>query len=163
MQSECRRAESRQMSPVRSRGSHRSIKLAASQGLADLVIDLLGPDLMKLMPLPACQVGLIVYLESPLQPSHPQAPGGQVRCRIKRQLTSVGRIGENIIRFGKEDGARSKPPMVGLQFQGFPLPVGDEAVIAVGGEEGQLGTGRGFTRRTMSRTGAASGLLWKGV
>ena len=28
--------------------------------------------------------------------------------------------------------------------QGFPLPVGDEAVIAVGGEEGQLGTGRGL-------------------
>ena len=27
---------------------------------------------------------------------------GQLRCRIKRQLTSVGRIGENIIRFGKE-------------------------------------------------------------
>ena len=34
--------------------------------------------------------------------------------------------------------------MVGLQCQGFPLPVGDEAVIAVGGEEGQLGTGRGL-------------------
>ena len=33
-------------------------------------------------------------------------------------------------------------PMVGLQFQGFPLPVGDAAVIAVAGEEGQLGTGR---------------------
>ena len=32
--------------------------------------------------------------------------------------------------------------VVGLQFQGFPVPVGDEAVIAVGGEEGQLGTGR---------------------
>ena len=25
--------------------------------------------------------------------------------------------------------------------QGFPVPVGDEAVIAVRGEEGQLGTG----------------------
>ena len=35
-------------------------------------------------------------------------------------------------------------PMVGLQFQGFPVPVGDEGVIAAGGEEGQLGTGRGF-------------------
>ena len=32
--------------------------------------------------------------------------------------------------------------MVGLQFQGLPVPVGDEAVIAVGGEEGQLRTGR---------------------
>ena len=31
--------------------------------------------------------------------------------------------------------------MVGLQFQGLPVPVSDEAVIAVVGEEGQLGTG----------------------
>ena len=35
-------------------------------------------------------------------------------------------------------------PMVGLQFQGCPVPVGDESVIAVVGEERQLGTGRGF-------------------
>ena len=35
--------------------------------------------------------------------------------------------------------------MIGLQFQGFPVAVGDEAVIAVGGEEGQLGTGRGLS------------------
>ena len=34
--------------------------------------------------------------------------------------------------------------MVGLQRQGFPVPVGDEAVIAVAGKEGQLGTGRGL-------------------
>ena len=34
--------------------------------------------------------------------------------------------------------------MVGLQIQGVPVPVGDEAVIAVGGEEGQLGPGRGL-------------------
>ena len=32
--------------------------------------------------------------------------------------------------------------MVGLQFQGVSLPVGDEGVIAVAGEERQLGTGR---------------------
>ena len=32
--------------------------------------------------------------------------------------------------------------VVGLQFQGLPVPVGDAAVIAVAGEEGQLGTGR---------------------
>ena len=49
-----------------------------------------------------------------------------------------------------------------LQFQGLPVPVGDEAVIAVG-EEGSWEPGVGFTRRTMSRTGAASGSLWKGV
>ena len=29
--------------------------------------------------------------------------------------------------------------MVSLQFQGLSVQVGDEAVIAVGGEEGQLG------------------------
>ena len=33
--------------------------------------------------------------------------------------------------------------MVSLQFEQLPVPVGDEAVIAVSGEEGQLGTGRG--------------------
>ena len=34
--------------------------------------------------------------------------------------------------------------VVSLQFQGLSVPVGDEAVIAVGGEESQLGTGRGL-------------------
>ena len=34
--------------------------------------------------------------------------------------------------------------MVSLEVQGIPVPVGDEAVIAVVGEEGQLGTGRGL-------------------
>ena len=53
--------------------------------------------------------------------------------------------------------------MISLQFQGLSVPVGDEAVIAVGGEEGQLGTGRRLHRRTMSRTGAASDSLWKGT
>ena len=33
--------------------------------------------------------------------------------------------------------------VVGLQFQDIPLPVGDEGVIAVAGEQGQLGA-RGF-------------------
>ena len=32
--------------------------------------------------------------------------------------------------------------MIGLPFQGLPIAVGDEAVIAVSGEEGELGTGR---------------------
>ena len=32
--------------------------------------------------------------------------------------------------------------VAGLQFQGLSVPVGDEAVITVGGEDGQLGTGR---------------------
>ena len=35
-------------------------------------------------------------------------------------------------------------PMVGLQFQGVSVSVGDAAVIAVAGEEGQLGAVRGL-------------------
>ena len=31
--------------------------------------------------------------------------------------------------------------MIGLQFQRLPIAVGDEGVIAVSGEEGELGTG----------------------
>ena len=31
--------------------------------------------------------------------------------------------------------------MVSLQFEQLPVPVGDEAMIAVFGEEGELGTG----------------------
>ena len=34
--------------------------------------------------------------------------------------------------------------VVGLQFEHLPVPAGDEAVIAAGGEESQLGTGRGL-------------------
>ncbi len=34
--------------------------------------------------------------------------------------------------------------MVGLQFPGLALPAGDEAVVAVGGEAGQLGAGSGL-------------------
>ena len=39
---------------------------------------------------------------------------------------------------GRAASNRQVGPMVGLEIQGFPLPVGDEAVIAIGGEEGQL-------------------------
>ena len=53
--------------------------------------------------------------------------------------------------------------MISLQFQGLSVPVGDEAVIAVGGEEASWEPGVGFTRRTMSRTGAASASVWNGV
>ena len=53
--------------------------------------------------------------------------------------------------------------MISLQFEQLPVPVGDEAVIAVFGEEGSWEPGVGFTRRTMSRTGAAPGSVWNGV
>ena len=53
--------------------------------------------------------------------------------------------------------------MIGLQFQGLPIAVGDEAVIADLAKRASWEPGVGFTRRTMSRTGAASGLVWNGV
>ena len=53
--------------------------------------------------------------------------------------------------------------VIGLQLQGFPVPVGDEAVSCSRAKRASLGTGRGLTRRTMSRTGAASGSVRKGV
>ena len=54
--------------------------------------------------------------------------------------------------------------MVSLQLERLLIPVGDEAVVAVAGEQGQLGTGRGLhTPGTMSRTGAAPASLSKGV
>ena len=37
----------------------------------------------------------------------------------------------------------SRSAMVGLEIQGVAIPVGDEGVIAVGGQQGQLRAGRG--------------------
>ena len=53
---------------------------------------------------------------------------------------------------------RRQPPVRQL-----PVPVRDEAVIAVFGEEGQLGTGRRLHPPDDGRTGAASASAWKGV
>ena len=39
--------------------------------------------------------------------------------------------------------SRRKNP-IPTPVRGVPVPVGDEAVIAVAGKEGQLGTGRGL-------------------
>ena len=86
----------------------------------------------------------------------PGAVGGEAARGEMIEADAVLEVSDGILDLGVA-------AMVGLQFQGFPVPVGDEAVIAVAGEEGQLGTGVGFTRRTMSRTGAASGSPWKGV
>ena len=53
--------------------------------------------------------------------------------------------------------------MVGLQFEHLPVPVGDEAVIAVGGEEGQLGTGRGLQTPDDEPHRRGVRFTWKGV
>ena len=61
-----------------------------------------------------------------------EAPRGEVV-----QPDAVLQVSDGILDLGVA-------AMAGFQLQGFPLPAGDEAVIAVGGEEGQLGTGRGL-------------------
>ena len=59
-----------------------------------------------------------------------EAPGGEMV-----EPDAVLQVSDGVLDLGVA-------AVVGLQFQGIPLPVGDEGVIAVGGEEGQLGTGR---------------------
>ena len=72
-----------------------------------------------------------------------QAPFGKLRIGGEAprgemvQADAVLQVANGILDLGVAT-------MVGLQLQGFPVPVGDEAVIAVGGEEGQLGTGCGL-------------------
>ena len=46
--------------------------------------------------------------------------------------------------------------VIGFQFQGVALSIGDEGVIAVGGKEGELGAGVGLTLLTIRRAGVAS-------
>ena len=67
----------------------------------------------------------------------PCAVGGEAARGEMVEADAVLEVSDGILDLGVA-------AMVGLQFQGFPVPVGDEAVIAVAGEEGQLGTGRGL-------------------
>ena len=65
----------------------------------------------------------------------PSAVGGEAPRRHVVQPDTVLEVAYSVLNLGVAT-------MVGLQFQGLSVPVGDEAVIAVGGEESQLGTGR---------------------
>ena len=67
----------------------------------------------------------------------PGAVGGEAARRHVVKPDTVLEVANGVLDLGVA-------AMVGLQFQGFPAAVGDEAVIAVGGEKGQLGTGRGL-------------------
>ena len=51
----------------------------------------------------------------------------------------------------------------GLQFQGVAVPVSHEGVIAVGGEEGQLGAGRGLHPADAEPHRSGIGLATEGV
>ena len=53
--------------------------------------------------------------------------------------------------------------MIGLHFQRLHVPVGDEAVIAVGGDESQLRTGRRLHPPDDEPYRAASASAWNGV
>ena len=88
---------------------------------------------------------------SPLAQTNPRRPAGQVmRHHLYRQTGAVG--GEAPRRHVVQADALLEvsngvldlgvAAVAGLQFQHLPVPVGDEAVIAVGGEESQLRTGR---------------------
>ena len=67
----------------------------------------------------------------------PGAVGGEAAGRHVVQSDAVLEVAYRILDLGVA-------AMVGLQFEHLPIAVGDEAVIAVSGEEGQLGTGRGL-------------------
>ena len=92
----------------------------------------------------------------------PGAVGGEAARGEMVEPDAVLEVSDGVLDLGVA-------AVVGLQCQGIPLPVGDAAVVAVAGEEGQLGTGRGLhppadgDAETMNRTGAAPGLLSKGV
>ena len=65
----------------------------------------------------------------------PGAVGGETARRHVVQPHAVLEVSNGVLDLGVA-------AMIGLQLQGLSVPVGDEAVIAVGGEEGELGTGR---------------------
>ena len=63
----------------------------------------------------------------------PGAVGGEAARGEMVQPDAVLEVSDGILDLGVA-------AMVSLQFEQLPVPVGDEAVIAVDGEEGQLGT-----------------------
>ena len=67
-------------------------------------------------------------------PRQPGAVGGEARRRHVVQPDAVLEVVYGVLDLGVA-------AMIGLQFQGLPIAVGDEGVIAVSGEEGELGTG----------------------
>ena len=130
------------------------------QGAAELLSP--RPAIWKMQGQPACRAGEPSGQgEDPsseglgghdlLTQADPRRPAGQVmRHHLNREPGSVGgeaprgemvqpdavlEVAYRILDLGVA-------AMVSFQFEQLPVPVGDEAVIAVGGEEGQLGTGR---------------------
>ena len=67
----------------------------------------------------------------------PSAVGGETARREMVETDAVFEVANGIPGLGVA-------PMVRLEFQGVAIPVGDESVIAVGGQQGQLRAGRGL-------------------
>ncbi len=78
---------------------------------------------------PRCPTGQVMRHHLYRQPS---GVGGETARRHVVQPHAVLQVSNGVLDLGMA-------AVVGLKLQGFPVPVGDEAVIAVGGEEGQLG------------------------
>ena len=77
-----------------------------------------------------CPAGQVVRHHLYRQPG---AVGGEAAREEMVQPDAVLEVAYGILDLGVA-------AMVGLQFEQLPVPVGDEAVIAVGGEESQLRT-----------------------
>jgi len=85
------------------------------------------------------------------EPSPPTPTGGVGPKTPRRHVRPAGalfQVPDDKLYFGMA-------AVVGLQGQGGAHPVGYEGVVGVIGEQGELGTGGGFTRRTMRRTSSA--------
>ena len=130
------------------------------QGTAELLSP--RPAIRKMQGQPACRAGEPSGQGEepppeglgggyPLSQTDPRRPAGQVvGHRLDGQPGTVGgeaARGEMVqpdavleVAYGILD--LGVAAMVSLQFEQLPVPVGDEAMIAVFGEEGQLGTGR---------------------
>ena len=78
---------------------------------------------------PRCPAGQVVGHHLYRQPG---AVGGEAARGEMIQPHAVLEVSNGVLDLGMA-------AVVGLQLQGFPVPVGDEAVIAVGGEEGEMG------------------------
>ena len=130
------------------------------QGAAELLSP--RPAIRKMQGQPACRAGEPSGQGEepppeglgggyPLSQTDPRRPAGQVvGHRLDGQPGAVGgeaARGEMVqpdavleVAYGILD--LGVAAMVSLQFEQLPVPVGDEAMIAVFGEEGELGTGR---------------------
>ena len=84
----------------------------------------------------------------------PCAVGGEAARGEMVEADAVLEVSDGILDLGVA-------AMVGLQFQGIAGPVGDEAVITVAGEEGQLGTGRVSSKAIRMRAGwLGDSIVW---